>query len=93
MVKVVIVSYRELSDPVGNPTLCLSALRGLKRCHQCGVFKRHLQVLRGGKKHVLQCRPHLTGKALILLEEKERELEKLAVVRASLADLNDKLQA
>lgn len=95
--KVAIVNAKELFDPQKNPTLCMSALRGLKMCHQCPKFKRHLQILRGGsvnvgKPHTLTCGPQLTNEALDLLEEKEQLLEKLAIIRAELEYVNDELE-
>lgn len=40
MGKTAIVKFSEISDPVKNPTLCLSALRYTGGCGKCPVFKK-----------------------------------------------------
>lgn len=81
MVKFAILSYEELVDPVKNPTLCLSPLRGLNLCHQCDQFKQAYQY---DKIRRLKCKPHLTDDAISLLVRKRRLLDKLAIINAVL---------
>jgi len=81
---IAIVSYKELSDEKKNPTLCLSALRGLNKCHQCDIFKQHMNTLRQGKKHRLACKPHIPKDILKLLRKKNKLLDELAIINATL---------
>ena len=80
--KAKLVSMQELTRD--NPTFCLSPLRVFDECHKCDTFKRHMDILRSGRKHTLTCKPHIKKDILDLLRRKEKLLEQLAIVNAIL---------
>jgi hypothetical protein len=79
-----VVSIKELSDPVENPTLCLSAARVFNKCHECPVFKRAQAANRVQK---LKCKPHLNPKYVELLDQKRKALDQLRNIEADLENL------
>lgn len=72
--KAVIVSVKELADPVKNPTFCLSALRALNECHRCEIFRREWRNRREGK---LKCIPQMQEGVRELLMEKRETHDRL----------------
>lgn len=92
MVETKVVSIKELTDPEENPTLCLSPRRVFNKCHECEVYKRHLQCLRGvrkraDKQHVLKCKPHLDEKYKELIAQKQNLLDMIKYVDEQMANL------
>lgn len=57
--KVAVISFADVTK--NNPTLCLSAHRGLNECHKCDQFKKKLGKYITVEKafKTLKCKPHI----------------------------------
>lgn len=78
------VSIKELSDPLENPTLCLSALRVFDKCHECSVYRIHQATNQLDK---LKCKPHVNPRYLELLKQKRVVLDQIATIEKEMSNL------
>jgi len=69
------VDFKDLFNKQKNPTLCLSACRVLKNCHECQNFQR---AFSNSKEHNLKCNPQLKPEIKKLLLKRRRLTKKHA---------------
>ena len=85
--KAKIITMKELMED--NPTLCLSALRALEKCHKCEVFKRtwryYGDIETALKK--MKCKPKISKEVKELLRRKAELLDELYEIQKKLEEL------
>lgn len=88
-----IVSFKELSDPELNPTLCLSAARYTGGCYNCPILQRQMQ------KHKLEealkriaCKPIVSQEVIDLHNEKEKLQARIAEIRSEIHELDSVIE-
>lgn len=75
--KVAIVNSKDLFDRNQNPTVCLSALRGVGDCHQCEIITKKMNDLPLDELlKSLKCKPRITDKNTKILKEYDTILTK-----------------
>ena len=75
--KVAIVNSKDLFDRKQNPTLCLSALRGVGNCQQCDVITKKMNDLPLDELlKSVKCKPRITDKNMEILKEYDAILTK-----------------
>jgi hypothetical protein len=75
--KVAIVSSKDVFNKTKNPTLCLSALRGLGECHQCDILIKKIKdiPLKDLSKE-LKCKPKISKENMEILKIYDEQLTK-----------------
>jgi len=85
-------SSKELFDKTLNPTLCLSALRALKKCHKCEKFKRYFEKINTPQAFRIKCTPKITRKAGKLLRDQRLLRRAHQGTLKALEIINDQLE-
>jgi hypothetical protein len=85
--KFAVVKFSDLIED--NPTLCLSALRGLNECQKCQTFQNKLTRFTDVKTTLaeLKCKPHLSDEAITILNKRAKLIKKKREIEKELSEL------
>jgi len=89
-----IVSFKEISNPETNPTLCLSAKRYVGHCAACMQFRVSFKQYKTIEKTLqkMKCKPIITEEIIELLNKKSELVKNLESVTQQINSIDAEIQ-